>query len=427
MLTNLALRPFLVQACCKGFFTHVTGNGWKAKRRARKHRQASISLKMKRKVRADLLSILAIAITDSTKRKRVNIFSSHRFSTCMAALRALMAATLCRAAMNRSFVSCRTFASILDRSCATAICLDSCLCSMYLRTSSACSASCDCEPGKNVIATPSVGCRSEVATDPQCRSRLQRGSAFFCDLGFCVFFASRSQNFVKNRTRSHFFFGSSKSLRVFMKAAAQVETLLNFSCIGGSQSLNRSRLLKFEKILEPDHDWRILKRGGRSRGVKMLNPATSGASRLAVKTTNCYGRKAPSVHRRCFWAKKSTQTLPSGLHSCERENLCKKLWRKSWAEVFAFRIKSISDVTQPRMYIKADRMLQRSTWNSERYSVFLQLAASCNRFTLKTYFAFWKLWNIKSGRFINFIKTKKAFKTVFMFILIPFGLVFINF
>jgi len=59
---------------------------------------------------------------------------------------------------------------------------------------------------------------------------------------------------VKNRTRSHFFFGSSKSLRVFMKAAAQVETLLNFSCIGGSQSLNRSRLLKFEKILEPDHD-----------------------------------------------------------------------------------------------------------------------------------------------------------------------------
>jgi len=42
------------------------------------------------------------------------------------------------------------------------------------------------------------GCRTGVATDPECPSRLRQDSAFF--------FWIRSQKFVKNRTRSHFLF-----------------------------------------------------------------------------------------------------------------------------------------------------------------------------------------------------------------------------
>jgi len=40
------------------------------------------------------------------------------------------------------------------------------------------------------------GPQSEVAPDPECRSRLRQDSAFF--------FRTQSQKFVKNRTRSHF-------------------------------------------------------------------------------------------------------------------------------------------------------------------------------------------------------------------------------
>jgi len=56
---------------------------------------------------------------------------------------------------------------------------------------------------------------------------------------------------------------------------------MNFGCIDGCRSLNRSRILKFEKNLDPD--WKILEQKSESENV---TPTTSEAQ-LARLVTSC--------------------------------------------------------------------------------------------------------------------------------------------
>jgi len=67
--------------------------------------------------------------------------------------------------------------------------------------------------------------------DPECRSRLRQDSAFsFSD------------------PESLLNFGSNKSFVVI----SEVKTWVNYGRIDGNRSLNRSRILKFEKFPDPD-------------------------------------------------------------------------------------------------------------------------------------------------------------------------------
>ena len=78
--------------------------------------------------------------------------------------------------------------------------------------------------------------------DPECRNRLRQDSAFF------VRTRIRSQNFVKNRTRiwSHFSISAVAGVCVVISF---VKTWVNFGWIDDcSRSLNRIRVLKFEKL-----------------------------------------------------------------------------------------------------------------------------------------------------------------------------------
>jgi len=87
---------------------------------------------------------------------------------------------------------------------------------------------------------------SKGAADPECRSRLRQISAFFCQT------QSRSQKFLKSQSRiwSHFSLFAVEVFWVgFINVISQEKTLLNFDCIGGSRSLNRSQILKFERFV----------------------------------------------------------------------------------------------------------------------------------------------------------------------------------
>jgi len=73
------------------------------------------------------------------------------------------------------------------------------------------------------------------------------------------------------RNRSHFLFSAvARVCVVFMNVIAYVETSLNFGSFDSCQSLNRSRILKFEKISNPNPgpDSKILEQE-RSRSLKM--------------------------------------------------------------------------------------------------------------------------------------------------------------
>ena len=93
--------------------------------------------------------------------------------------------------------------------------------------------------------------------------------------GVCASFRnriwSRSQHFVKNRTRirSHLLFsaGAGACMDV-VNMIAQVQILLNFGCIDDCRSLNRSRIHTFKKISDSDMDSNILEQE-RSRILKM--------------------------------------------------------------------------------------------------------------------------------------------------------------
>ena len=85
---------------------------------------------------------------------------------------------------------------------------------------------------------------SEGAADPECRSKTPANFCVFCQT------RSRSQKFLKSRSRNwcHFSLFAVEVFWVgFINVISQEKTLLNFDCIGGSRSLNRSQILKFEK------------------------------------------------------------------------------------------------------------------------------------------------------------------------------------
>jgi len=91
---------------------------------------------------------------------------------------------------------------------------------------------------------------AEVAPDPECRSRLRQDSAFFVRTRI----RSRSQKFVKNHTRiqSHF---SISAVGWVCVVIFSVKTWANLGWIDDcSQSLNKSRILKFQKLPDPDLD-----------------------------------------------------------------------------------------------------------------------------------------------------------------------------
>jgi len=100
-------------------------------------------------------------------------------------------------------------------------------------------------------------CDPELGMDPECRSRLWQDSAFFL--------RTRSQKFVKNRIRSHFSISAIAGVCVVFSS---VKTWINFDLIDDvSRSLNRSRILKFENLLDPGPDSKILEQE-RSRSLK---------------------------------------------------------------------------------------------------------------------------------------------------------------
>ena len=91
-------------------------------------------------------------------------------------------------------------------------------------------------------------CTPEVGPDPGCRSRIRQDSAFF----FRTRIRSRSQNFVKNRTqiRSQF---SISAVAGVCAVISYIKTWINYDWFDGcSRNLNRSRILKFKKLLDLD-------------------------------------------------------------------------------------------------------------------------------------------------------------------------------
>jgi len=88
----------------------------------------------------------------------------------------------------------------------------------------------------------------------ECRSRLRLDSAFFFRTRI------RSQKFVKNQARIWKF--SVRSMITGVWTGVE-----NYSWIDDRWSLNRSRILKFEKFSDPDQDSKILEQE-RSRSLK---------------------------------------------------------------------------------------------------------------------------------------------------------------
>jgi len=86
----------------------------------------------------------------------------------------------------------------------------------------------------------------DVATDPVCRSRLWRDSAFFLGPGS----GDGVKHLRKNGSGSGvtFHFGSSRSPRSLYKRHSLRKALLKFGCIDGSGSLNTSRIPQLKKI-----------------------------------------------------------------------------------------------------------------------------------------------------------------------------------
>ena len=100
-----------------------------------------------------------------------------------------------------------------------------------------------------------------MAKDPECRSQLRQNSAFFIVPGAKIFRK-------KTDPGSLFIFCSSKSLRGLhtIHVISAVKVLLNFACIDDFPSLNRSRILKFQKNCS-DPDSKILEQE-QSRSLK---------------------------------------------------------------------------------------------------------------------------------------------------------------
>ena len=80
----------------------------------------------------------------------------------------------------------------------------------------------------------------------ECRSRLRQDSAFF----FRTRIQTRSQKIVKNRIKSYFSISAVAGVCVVI---SQAKTWVNYGWIDDcSRSLNRSRILKFEKLPDPN-------------------------------------------------------------------------------------------------------------------------------------------------------------------------------
>ena len=90
--------------------------------------------------------------------------------------------------------------------------------------------------------------RAEMGPDPVCRSRLRQDFAFF----FRTWIRAQNQKFGKNRTQSHFYISAVARVSVVI---FYVKTWVNYGWIDDcSRSLNRSRILIFEKLQDQDPD-----------------------------------------------------------------------------------------------------------------------------------------------------------------------------
>jgi len=97
---------------------------------------------------------------------------------------------------------------------------------------------------------------------------------------------------VKNRTRSHFLISAAAGVYV---GISQVKIWVNFGWIDGSRSLNRIRILKFEKV--PDPDSKIFKQE-RSRSLQkwLRPPLVSNAILAKTKLTLWWTSKFRMTH-----------------------------------------------------------------------------------------------------------------------------------
>jgi len=89
--------------------------------------------------------------------------------------------------------------------------------------------------------------RSQVSTDPECRSRLRQDSAIFSD--------AETESKICDKpdpVRSHLLFSAVAGVGMaFINIISQAQIMLNFGCIDGCQSLNKTMVFKFEKKFGP--------------------------------------------------------------------------------------------------------------------------------------------------------------------------------
>ena len=140
------------------------------------------------------------------------------------------------------------------------------------------------------------------------------------------FFRTRiqSQKFVENRTPSPFSILVAAGVCVVI---SEVKTWANFGWIDGSRSLNRSRILKFEKF--PDPDLKILEME-RSRGLKKwldsghLCCVPSGESNLTWRQSLIKNKNKKSCNQ---WANllRFLQNATMQVHAKKYINLSSKL------------------------------------------------------------------------------------------------------
>ena len=129
------------------------------------------------------------------------------------------------------------------------------------RLSSKAKAPARCTQKPHVMMSSGNRFKPEVAADPEL-------SDWFS--GFCVYFSDpdpESKIREKPDPESLSVTGSARSLHGLYKWHCAIQTLPHFGCIYCCRSLNRSRILNFEKIPEPDPDSKILEQ---ERSLKML-------------------------------------------------------------------------------------------------------------------------------------------------------------
>jgi len=132
-----------------------------------------------------------------------------------------------------------------------------------------------------------------VATDPES-----------IPAGFCIWFWSRSQAFLKKRTRNQgvcFIFDSNKSLHGLYKlhCFTTKQTLLNCGCIDGCRRLNRNRIVRSSKFRTLDRIQKLWNRSGvwragegemYTRPCLLCNVSVIPANKLSMQELNQFNQ-----------------------------------------------------------------------------------------------------------------------------------------